>query len=235
MRSIFLALVLLSFPAAAFSDAGFDAGRDAGIDAGFDGGVVDAGEPVKVELTGTVVVMGDAGHPESEDAGFILTEDGGVVFVQAALDHPLDSMQNFYVSAKEGKWWVAAMFMLLAVVGFFRVAGKKLHDWIPDDSAWDKPLFFIYETKVGGWLLNWLTAISGALFFAHQAGIPVDAGTWKTAFLASTGSTAIVELWQDISEWLKKRKEKKAAEAAALAAVVTKPVDPPAPPAAPVP
>lgn len=128
------------------------------------------------------------------------------------LAHPLSSFKGFYVAAKEGKWALAAMFMLFAFVGFIRFAGKKAHDLIPDDTANPvlKPveaiLRFIFDTKLGGWALNWLSSISGCLAMAYLAGMPVDSHAWRTAVMASTGGTMLIELVDDVKEWWQARK-----------------------------
>lgn len=124
---------------------------------------------------------------------------------ELVLDNAFGSMKDFYVAAKEGNWAAAMMFLLFVVVGFLRTLGKKIHSWLPDNSVFDKPLIFMYDTKLGGWLLNWLTAIGGCLVTAHLAGMPVDFHAWRTALIASTGGTALIELKDDIMEWLNKR------------------------------
>ncbi len=154
-----------------------------------DGGV-DAGSVVSSSVTST----------DSQS----LTKDQ-----EQVLDNTIGSMKEFYVAAKEGNWAAAMMFLLFMVVGFLRTLGKKIHSWLPDNNVLDKPLIFLYDTKPGGWLLNWLTAIGGCLVTAYLAGMPVDFHAWRTALIASTGGTALIELKDDIVEWWENRKDRR--------------------------
>jgi len=161
-----------------------------------DAGVVDAG----------VTVVADAG---------VAAVDAGVVFVVPSADHPIVSAKGFYAAVKSGNGWLAAMFMLFFLVGFIRVVGKRVHAMIPDDTKNKllKPiealLRFIFDTKIGGWLLNWMAAVGGCLSASALAGAPVDSAAWKVAIMASTGGTALIELKDDVMEWWDARQEAK--------------------------
>lgn len=174
-------------------------------------------------------VLLDAGFA---DAGLA---DGGVSVVDLVNGvgaSPGMSVKAAYLAIKSGQGWLAAAILLVLFVGLVRVWGKKLHDWLPDAHWADKPLIFIFDTKLGGWLLNWFTAVAGCLGTAWQAGMPVDGASWRVALLASLSGTTLIELGKDIGEWWEKQKAKKAAEAAAKAAVVASPDAAPATPAA---
>lgn len=131
----------------------------------------------------------------------------------AALDNPVASFSNFFAAVRDGQYWLAVMFALVFVVGLVRTAGKKIHALIPDDTQHPvlKPveavLAFIFDTKVGAWLLNWTTAISGCLLASYMAGAKVDGATWKTAILISTSATTLVELKADVMEWWEAKKK----------------------------
>ena len=176
----------------------------------------------------------------------VVTLDAGVVI--PSLDEPITSAKGFYAAVKTGNGWLAAMFMLFFLVGFIRIVGKRIHAMIPDDTKnkflvpVEKVLYFIFDTKIGGWVLNWLSAIGGCLSAAALAGMPVDAAAGKVALMASTGGTALIELKDDVMEWWDKKNAEKAAVAAdeaakkvaAVAAVpaaaeVVPPVEPPKP------
>jgi len=172
----------------------------------------DAG--LRIELSAIVIT----GTVEIVDAGA-----SALVPVVPSLDAPLDSAKGFYHALTTGNGWLAAMFMLFFLVGFIRIVGKRVHAMIPDDTTHvilrpiEKALTFCFDTKVGGWLLNWLSAIGGCLASTHLAGHAVDAESWKVAFLASTGGTALVELKDDVMEWWDKKNAEKAAAKAAEA------------------
>jgi len=211
-KFILFGLLLLS-PAAFAEDAGVS-------------GKIDAGSVV-IEMSSVTVV------------GAVEAADAGVAVVTPSLDAPLTSAKGFYTAVKTGNGWLAAMFMLFFLVGAIRIVGKRIHAMIPDDTKnkflipVEKLLFFIFDTKIGGWLLNWLSAIGGCLSASAMAGMPVDAGAWKVAILASTGGTALIELKDDVMEWWDKKNAEKEAARAATAAVVSPVVIVPPPPAIP--
>lgn len=204
-------LVAVLISTAALADGGVDAGTDS--DAGIE--VVSAA-PVVVPSVG----------------------DGGVLSVPAApaVEDPaaaVSMVKTVFVGVKEGNWWLVAAALLLLVVGFLRGLGRKFHDWLPDNNIMDKPLIFLYDTKVGGWILNWLTATAGGVGTAMAAGVAVDWSLWKSVLMVSTSASALFELYKDIKEWIvaKMAAKKKAAEeeAAKKAAITGTPTDPPKP------
>jgi hypothetical protein len=204
-----------------------------------DGGPgIDAGtEPTSVVLsTGSTIAL-------AKDKAVVVVNDADPAATTPSLDAPLMSAKGFFLAVKTGNGWLAAMFMLFFFVGGMRIGGKWLHNMIPDETKnWflapvERVLYFFFDMKLGGWILNWLSAIGGCLSTAAMAGMPVDAASWKVALLASTGGTVLIELKDDVMEWwaLRKKKaaEKAAAEAAAKLAVVGAPPviipDPPKP------
>ena len=184
-------------------DAAVAQETDASIDAGY---VVDAGEV-------------DAGAGIALPA--VPLNIGGVAapLPPLSIDEPITTAKGFYAAAKSGQWAIAFACLLVAFIAFLRTGGKWLHDKIPDDTKhWflaplERVLFFIFDTKIGGWILNWLTSISMVFITAYEAKLPIDAGLWKTALMASTGATALVELAKDIKEWWDKKQAEKAAAA----------------------
>lgn len=190
MKTTILLLLVLSTPA--FADAG----------------VLDAGTPV-VAMAPVVV------------EGSVASVDAGVPVVAAPLDVQASTtlLKTVFTSVKEGNWWMAAAALLVLVVGLLRGIGKKFHDWLPDNNIMDKPLIFLYDTKVGGWLLNWLTALGGGVGTAMAAGVTVDFSLWKSVVIVATSGSALYELYSDIMEWWKNRK--------AAPAPVPAPVEPP--------
>lgn len=224
MKKLILCLCLLA-PVGAFADAGT---LDAGVD------VADAGPVITmsdIQIVGTVAA----------DAGVIASVDAGVVVViDPTFTDPLLSAKGFYHAVTTGNGWLIAMFLLFFLVGGLRVVGKRVHAMIPDDTKHpvlkpiEKALYFIFDTKIGGWVMNWLSAIGGCVATAAMAGHAVDGETWKVAVMASTGGTALIELKDDVMEWWDARnaKAKAAAEAEAaakVAVVAPAPADVPPP------
>lgn len=178
-----------------------------------DAGATDAGTPTitmsEVVIKGSV----DAGVPEVVDAGV-------PVAIPADPAAAVSMVKTIFVAVKEGNWWLAASALLVLVVGLLRTLGKKFHEWLPDNNILDKPLIFLYDTKVGGWLLNWLTALAGGVGTAMAAGVHVDWSLWKSVLMISTSASAVLELVKDITAWVKTKFKK---------------ADPPAPAPAPAP
>ena len=134
----------------------------------------------------------------------VITLDGGI---QATIPDSASLVKTVFTGVKTGNWWLVAGAFLVLVVSLLRSFGKKFHDWLPDNNILDKPLIFIYDTKIGGWVLNWLTALSGGIGFALAAGLPVDFSLWKSVVMVSTSGTALFELWDDLMNWWKERKK----------------------------
>lgn len=193
-----------------------------------DGGVVVAviGEPV----VNVALDAGVGGFPNTT-LGEMVKEDQKALDADAGIISPLPAteaamLREIYTAVKSGNGWLAASALLLLVVGFLRKYGKKVHEWLPDTNPLDKPFWFLFDTKIGGWVLNWLTAIAGGLGTAWAAGSKIDGSLVQSVFLVSTSATMLLELYKDIKEWWEKRKLKKAAEAAAAAAALPQPPAP---------
>ena len=193
IRAFVLVVALASV--SAFADAGVE---NAGVD-------VDAG----VAVVAPVVPMAS------------LAIDAGTVDVPIEVEASVSMVKTVFTAVKTGDWWLAAGAFLVLVVSLLRTAGKKFHEWLPDDNILDKPLIFLYDTKIGGWVLNWLTALAGGIGTAMAAGVPVDMSLWKSVLMVSTSASALFELWKDVSEWWASRKKAEPAPA---------PVAPPAEP-----
>ena len=191
--------------------------------------------PAFAQDAGSAMVV-DAGVSEAvAPAPVVVVVDGGTVdVVPVTPEHAVTMVKTIFTAVKDGNWWLAAAALLLLVVSLLRGLGKKFHAWLPDSNIMDKPLIFLYDTKIGGWVLNWLTATAGGIGTAMAAGVAVDWSLWKAVLMVSTSGTALFELYSDIKEWwvAKQEAKKKAAEeeAAKKAAVVTAPpADPPKP------
>lgn len=192
MKTFLLLAALLAVPAFA-QDAGAALDLDAGVVNNAGVGVADA--PMKPLM--------------------IAQPDGGM---EEAV--PAELVKTVFTAVKTGNWWLAASAFLVLIVGLLRSLGKKFHEWLPDDNILDKPLFFIFDTKIGAWILNWLTAIAGGVGVALAAGVQPDFSLWKSVLMVSTTGTMLVELYKDIAEWWKGFQEKKAAKAKADADMV---------------
>lgn len=183
-----------------------------------DSGVVDAG------------VAAAAPAPMLVPMAALSTDAGVDVKVDVAAE--VNMVKTVFTAVKTGNWWLAAGAFLVLVVSLLRTAGKKFHEWLPDNNILDKPLIFLYDTKVGGWLLNWFTALAGGIGTAMAAGVAVDFTLWKSVVMVSTSASVIFELYKDIMEWVKARKAAAVEEASKKLAVVAPaipPVEPPKP------
>ncbi len=174
-----------------------------------DAGTADSG--VAVTVMPSVAIVGSP----------VMAPDAGVSVPMGTVEAS-GLLKTVFTSVKEGNWWMAAAAFLVLVVGLLRGIGKKFHEWLPDNNVLDKPLIFLYDTKIGGWILNWLTALGGGVGTAMAAGVPVDFSLWKSVVIVATSGSAIFELYKDIKEWWLARAAKKAAATPAPA-----PAEPP--------
>jgi len=194
MKTFLLAAALFALPAFALDGGSVDVVLD----------VVDAGAVVAPAVSPVLGQVVDAGVPFEAPAA-------------------TDLVKTIFTGVKTGNWWLVAGAFLVLVVSILRSSGKKFHEWLPDNNILDKPLFFLFDTRVGGWILNWLTAMAGGIGTALVAGVTVDFSLWKSVVMVSTSASAIFELYSDIMAWVKTKtaaKKEAAAKAAADAALV---------------
>ncbi len=183
-----LALVLcLALSVPAFADV------DAGV---LDAGAADAGVAAAAPAPSPVVATADA--PKADDA------------TPPSLDSPLPFLKIVFLNVKNGNWWGAAAALLVLLVSLLRLYGKKLHEWLPDNLIWDKPLWFLFDTKPGGWLVNLLTAVAGGIGTAQLAGEPVTWALVKPILTVAVTGAALWEMLKDLFEWAKAKGAAKA-------------------------
>ncbi len=151
---VLLAFSLMSVPAYAEDDAGTV--------------VVTAPLPeVAMVVDGGVVPV---------DAGVLTLADGGVIIVNPEAINdltPLVAVTKPHI--QNGDWISAIAGLLVILIGLFRMFAKKLHELIPDENPIDKFFWFMLETKIGGWIMNFLTTTSLGIASTLLVGEPI---TW---------------------------------------------------------
>lgn len=160
--------------------------------------VLDAG-PVAASSV-TTAVMSDI-----NDAGQVTTTIVTTQTSVTVLDDPAPFARIAFEEVSKGNWWGGAAALLVLFVAILRAYGKKIHDAIPDDNPLDKPFWFIFETKPGGWLLNVLTAIAGGLGTAIVAHIPITWAIVWPVLKVSVTAAALWELGNDVYLWIKSK------------------------------
>ena len=138
------------------------------------------------------------------DAGAVLSA-APVAVATTPLDNPMPFVKLVFDGVKTGNWWLAAAALLVIVVSLIRLYGKKLHDKLPDNLLWDKPLYFLFDTKPGGWLLNLLTAVAGGCGTAMLSGSAVDWALVKPILMVSVSGAAVWEIVKDVWGWVQKK------------------------------
>ncbi len=138
----------------------------------------------------------------------------------AQMESPLVFLRIAFHAVRDGQWFGAAAAALVALVVGLRVFGRKLHELIPDDHPADRVLWFLLESKLGMWVVTWLSAISSGLTLALLSDGP---GAINLALVIATLKVATpgALIWTGLElawDWWKARK-------AGLAAVqdITKP------------
>lgn len=154
----------------------------------------------------------------SPDAGaspvVSLEVDAGVVSPVAAIpgeERPIAYAQIIFKAVASGDWWAAASALLVLIVVLLRKYGRWLHEKIPDTNPIDKVFWFLLDTKPGGWLLNFLTAISGGVGTSLLAGVPITWAIVKPVLLVSITGASLWELVKDIGTWIANKKAPPAA------------------------
>lgn len=122
---------------------------------------------------------------------------------------------------KAGAWFAAIIACIIVLVFALRLYGKRLHELIPDDSAADKPFYFLFDTKPGGVILNGFTAAGLVLTPVLLSGqVPFTPTLAGVTVLAGVGASQFYGWAKDLYEWWKSRKpDPAAAQAAGLKAV----------------
>jgi len=141
--------------------------------------------------------------------------------VTGQLDNPAPFAQILFDAVTSGKWEVVTAAALVLLVAGIRLYGKKLQAALPDENPLDKGLTWLFTNTWGGWTLNLLTAIAGALATALLAGAPVTLGLVGTAIMTALSGAALWELLKDVLAEIQTKKAAEAGEAAALKVVGT--------------
>lgn len=121
------------------------------------------------------------------------------------LDEPFGLLKTVFVYVSNGNMVGAAAALLVVVVAFLRKYGKKVHEALPDDHPLDMVLAFLFDSKPGGWALNVLTAVAGALGTALIAGAPITWSLVAPVIAVSLSGAALWGLLKDLLEWLAPR------------------------------
>ncbi len=125
------------------------------------------------------------------------------VTVESAFD-PMSYLKMFWTAATSGQYPQASAILVILIVGCLRLFGPKAHELLPDNVIWDKPLGFLFDTKIGGWCLNFLTTGAGALAVANAAGT-IGWGTFGTVTAVAASTAGVFQLIKDLWEWWQKR------------------------------
>lgn len=115
-------------------------------------------------------------------------------------------VKTVVVGVKSGDWVTVAAAVLVIAVMVIRKFGKQLHEAIDDNNPVDKVFWFFLETKPGGWLLNFLTSLTGAMGSAIVSGVAVNWELLKPVLLVSLTGASLWELFKDVSDFIKKPK-----------------------------
>lgn len=127
-----------------------------------------------------------------------------------------------FEAVNSGDWAAVAGAALVLIVAGIRLYGQKVRGALPDENIVDKALTWLLESKPGGWVLNILTAISGAMGTALLAGAPITFSIIKAALLTALSGAALWELLKDVLGWWTAKKALEAGAAAAGAIKTSK-------------
>lgn len=132
-----------------------------------------------------------------------LAQDAAAV---ASLDNPFAFAKVAFAAVASGDWVTAAAAAVVLLISLVRMWGKKLHDWIDDANPLDLPLWFLFDTKPGGILLNALVTSGAGVGTALMAGAPVTWALLKPILLVSFSASTLWGWLKDLWEWWQARK-----------------------------
>jgi hypothetical protein len=123
------------------------------------------------------------------------------VVAAPALDNPFAFAKVVFSAVASGDWVTAAAAGVVLLIALVRLFGKKLHDFLPDHVLLDVPLYFLFDTKPGGILLNALVSGAAGVGSAMLAGVPVTWALLKPVLLVSFSASTIWGWAKDLWEW----------------------------------
>ena len=139
-------------------------------------------------------------------AGIAVAAEGAAPAPTSSLDDPTVFLKIILDAVEHKNWGVVAAAMLVMCIAAFRAFGKKIHEFIPDAHWADKPFFFLYDTKLGGWILNTVTAAAGGFGTALLAGATIDFELVRTVLGVSLSAAGIWGAVKDAMEHFGKAK-----------------------------
>ena len=140
-----------------------------------------------------------------EDRAPIITPTAPVT--ETPGDDMTPMLKSVYKGVTSGDWLGSAAALLVVCVMVIRKFGKQIHEALPDDNPLDKLFWFFLETKPGGWLLNFLTTLTGALGTAILSGTAITWGVIKPVLMVSLTGASLWELYKDVVDFTKKKPE----------------------------
>lgn len=155
-----------------------------------------------------------------------------VAFAQAApapaLDPTTEQLLGLIKAAggafRAGMWLTGIIALVIAIVFVFRLFGKKAHDAKVFGTGWgDKPLWFFFDTKPGGILLNALASSGLVLTPLILAGQPMTGPLLAVTFGTSAFASQLWGWGKDLYEFWKGQKPDPAPAKAAGAAAAKDP------------
>lgn len=118
-----------------------------------------------------------------------------------------------------GMWFAGVVACIVVLVFALRIWGQKLHDWIDDNSWADKPLWFFFDTKPGGVVLNGMTAAGLVLTPVLLGGLHFTTVLAGATLIAGIGASQVWGWVKDLYSWWQARKPSpEAAKAAGVEA-----------------
>ena len=140
-----------------------------------------------------VIALGQPAAPDS--AATAALDSGPLTFVNIAAK---------LIAAKS--WFAGIVAALVALIAGLRLYGKRLHAKIPDDHWADAPLWFLFNTKPGGWIFNWLVAVGGGCGIALIKDGTITPSVVKVIVILSTSLTTVYHFAADLIAWIKERR-----------------------------
>jgi hypothetical protein len=118
-----------------------------------------------------------------------------------ALSHPGTFITGGWKEVRSGNYYAGAALLVIGLVAALRAFGERAHELIPDDSIWDKPLWFLFDTKPGRVLKLCLITSASGIGGAWALGSPITPALVNPILGVTFAASAIYGWLKDFVEW----------------------------------
>jgi len=154
-----------------------------------------------IALLAALAVLSPSLAFAQEEALVVAKDLNGPTVAPSSLDDPGVFVKGMWRAVRRGDYFEAAALLVVFLLALVQVFGKKIHDALPDDSPWDRPLIFLFDTKPGGVLKLALSTAAGGVGGAWLLGEPITPDLVKPILSIAFASSTMWGWVKDFIEW----------------------------------